>query len=102
MSSVDVQNHLKAFDKSDLDRTKPLSQTIIRVPLRSPNQAAKSKLFQNVVDPSDIRQALEEFGDEIRGGGLLFLKHIRKVIIRADWNVILQVEMRESDETGAR
>ena len=102
MNNPDIQNHLKTFSQFDLDQEKLLDQTIIRIPLRTSSQASKSKLFDSVIHPSDIRRALEEFGEEIKDGGLLFLKHIRKVVIRVDRECILKLEMLEEDKFDAR
>lgn len=69
-----------------------MNQSVIRIPLRSETQAAKSKIFPLRVDVSAIRQALEEFGQELKEGGMLFLKHIRKIVVRIDDDVLLKAE----------
>ena len=102
IESPEIQNHLKTFSQFDLEQGQPLDQTIIRIPLRTSTQAAKSKLFDCVIHPSDIRRALEEFGEEIKDGGLLFLKHVRKVTIRVDRESILKLEMLEVDKIDTR
>ena len=100
--SIEIQNHLVTFNEFGLDRHSPLNQTIIRIPLRSSAQAAASKISQLEVELSDIRQALEEFSQEIEEGGLLFLKHIRKVIIRVGSDVVLNAAMLEGTKEDAQ
>lgn len=95
---VEIQNHMKTFSKLGLDPCEPLNETVIHIPLRSEAQAAKSRIFSLRVDASAIRQALEEFGQELKEGGMLFLKHIRKVIIRIDDDVLLMAEISGTNE----
>jgi hypothetical protein len=83
---------MKTFSKLGLDPREPLNETVIRIPLRSEAQAVKSTIFSLRVDASSIRQALEEFGLELREGGMLFLKHVRKVVVRIDDEVLLAAE----------
>lgn len=99
---MEIQNHLKVFEQFGLGQEELLNQTIIRIPLRTPSQAAKSRLFQEVIEVSSIRKALEEFGQEVKEGGLLFLKHIRKVVIRIDGDVVLRVEKLDTNEADTR
>ncbi len=100
--SVEIQNHLKTFREFGLDRDQALSQTVIRIPLRTAAQAARSKLFQLKVDTREIRQALQEFCQEMKEGGLLFLKHIRKVIVRVNSDVMIDAEILEDLQGGAK
>lgn len=96
VDSIEIQNHLVTFRQFGLDPRQPLDQTIIRIPFRTAAQAAESKLFQREITIQEIRQALEEFGQEIKEGGLLFLKHIQKVTIRVDSNVLIKAEILET------
>lgn len=100
--SVEIQNHLKTFSEFGLDHRRALDHTIIRIPLRTAGQAAQSKIFQQKVEVQGIKQALEDFGREMSEGGLLFLKHIRKIIIRLDSNVVLQTEIIETSKEDTK
>lgn len=42
-----------------------------------------------------IKEAVDIFIQELEDGGLLFLKHIRKVIIRVDSSEIFRIEASE-------
>lgn len=100
--SVEIQNHLKTFDAFSFDRHRPLDQTIIRIPLRTTAQATQSKIFQLEIEVREIMQALKEFGQEIKDGGLLFLKHIRKVVIRVNSEITFIAEILEDNEEDAK
>ena len=100
--SIETQNHLKAFNVFSFERQQPLDQTFIRLPLRTAAQAATSKIFQVPAKIPEIVQALREFGQEIKEGGLLFLKHVTKVIIRIDSETIFSAETLENSDGAAK
>ena len=93
--SVELRNHLKTFDAFALDVSKPLDGTIIRIPLRTKAQAEQSKIVQKEVTVSDIESALAALGREVREGGLLFLKHVRRMLVRIDEEVRWEVNLDE-------
>lgn len=98
---IEVQNHMKTFGSfNELDLSKGVDQTIIRIPLRTTNQAKVSRIFERVTTTHDIKNALEEFGDEMKEGGLLFLKSICKIIIRIDSNVMAAIEIVDNGSNG--
>ncbi len=90
---IEMQNHLKTFRALDLDMSQELDQTIIRIPLRTESQAAISKIVKRETTTDDIKKALEQFGDEMKEGGLIFLKFIRKITIRIDVDVLATIEI---------
>ena len=94
--SVEIQNHLKTFNQFRLDHSKPLEQTIIRIPLRTAEQAAESEIYDKPIQTHEIETALTEFAQEIQEGGLLFLKHIRSVVIRIDSAEIFKASILET------
>lgn len=96
--SIEVQNLLETFAAFNLDVRQPLSQTIIRIPLRTAAQAEASKISQRHSGIPGIKRALEQFSLEIQDGGLLFLKHIRKVTIRIDSESVLEAETIKTTE----
>lgn len=77
------------------DFSKALNGTIIRIPLRTKAQAAQSKIVQKEVTVEDIIKALTVLGREVREGGLLFLKHVRTMIVRVDNEVIWEAHLKE-------
>lgn len=101
-NSVEIQNHMKALGAFDFDHRLVFNETIIRIPLRTEAQKETSKISKHAISITDIKVALEEFAREIRDGGLLFLKHIRKVIIRVDDSVVLTAQIIEDDSCDTR
>ena len=93
--SVELRNHLKTFEAFSLDVSKPLDGTIIRIPLRTKTQAEQSKIVQKEVTVSDIESALAVLGREVREGGLLFLKHVRRMLVRIDDKIMWEVKLEE-------
>lgn len=75
--------------------SKPLDGTIIRIPLRTKAQAERSKIVQKEVTIQDITNALSVLGREVREGGLLFLKHVRRMVVRVDDEVMWEVYLEE-------
>ena len=95
--SAEIQNHLKTLGAFDLDYTRSNSETVIRIPLRTQAQAKTSKIFQQEIRVQNIEDALAGFGQEIQEGGLLFLKHIRKITIRLNRDVVLSAQILDDD-----
>ena len=93
---------MKALGAFDFDHRLNFNETIIRIPLRTEAQKESSKIAKHAISIGDIRAALEKFGQEIRAGGLLFLKHVRKVIIRVDDTVIATAQIVEDDSPNTR
>lgn len=99
---LEIQNALKTFDSFSIDYGMECPETIIRIPLRTASQATASKIAKREITTQDIREALELFGQETREGGLLFLKHIRKVIIRIDDKTISTAQIVEDESVHTR
>ena len=95
--SAEIKNHIKTLGAFDLDYTRSNSETIIRIPLRTQAQASISKIFQQETSIQNIKDALAGFGQEIQEGGLLFLKHIRKITIRLNHDVVLSAQILDHD-----
>lgn len=93
---------MKALGAFNFDHRLDFNETIIRVPLRTEAQKETSKIAEKAISIGDIKVALEKFGQEIRAGGLLFLKHVRKVIIRVDDTVISTAQIIEDGSRDTR
>lgn len=90
---LEIANHIKTFEAFGVDGTQAIDATIIRIPLRTQAQAKTSEIVQREISVEDIKSALEQFANEIYEGGLLFLKHISKVTIRIDNDVVLTAQI---------
>lgn len=93
---------MKALGAFGFDHRLDFNETIIRIPLRTRAQKETSEISKHAISVDDIKAALTEFGREIRAGGLLFLKHVRKVIIRVDDTVFLTAQIIEDDSRDTR
>lgn len=93
---------MKALGAFNFDHRLDFSETIIRIPLRTEAQKETSKIAKHAISIGDIKVALEKFGQELQAGGLLFLKHVRKVIIRFDDTVVLTAQIVEEDSCDTR
>ena len=94
-TSEELQNHLKTFGAFSLDTSAPLDGTIIRIPLRTKAQAIESKIVKQEVTVQNIKDALALLGREVREGGLLFLKHVRRMVVRVDDKIMWETQMEE-------
>ncbi|KAL8724779.1 MAG: hypothetical protein Q9166_007757 [cf. Caloplaca sp. 2 TL-2023] len=82
------QNHLKTFQRANIDTSQAIESTVIRIPLRTEAQAKKSKIVNRQVTVEEIISALYDLGQEIREGGTLFLRHVRRITVRIDDTVL--------------
>ena len=96
----EIRNHMRTFKSLNLEPGHALDATIIRLPLRTAAQAMKSKIVGKEASISDIRQALLDFSKCIEEGGLVFLKHIKKVTVRVDENILLTAHIVEENSHG--
>jgi len=101
-SNIELQNHMKTFSAFNIDHCHLFDQTIIRIPLRTETQAKVSKIVTKAIDPEDIEKSLKDFCQDVQGGGILFLKHIRKVIVRINDTVLATAEILENSEEDAK
>ncbi|KAL9099438.1 MAG: hypothetical protein Q9163_005063 [Psora crenata] len=97
----EIQNHLKTFAAFGVSPGKELNETIIRIPLRTGSQAAVSKIVNRAATVPDIEQVLLRFIHDIEQGDLLFLKHIRKVIVRVNGSVLSTAQIVDDDPCTA-
>lgn len=93
----DIQNHLATFSTFKLDPSKEIDQAIIRIPLRTSDQAKKSKIVDREVSVDEIKDELRQFAQEMKDGGLLFLKYIRTIILRIDNDIVAKLQILEND-----
>ena len=85
---MEIQNHLKTFHRTDVNTSQAVNATVIRIPLRTESQAEKSKIVNRQATIQEITKALHDLGQEIREGGMLFLRYVRKVTVKIDSTVL--------------
>ena len=93
----EIQNQLRTLNVFKFDPSKEFPETIIRIPLRTQSQAEQSKIKQHAPSLEEIGRVLQQFCHEIESGGLLFLKNIRKVVVRADDRLLLNAHIVNDD-----
>ncbi|KAL8918087.1 MAG: hypothetical protein Q9172_005575 [Xanthocarpia lactea] len=86
--SVEMNNHLKTFQRAEVDTSQAVNATVIRIPLRTEDQAKKSKIVNRQATIKEITKALYDLGQEIREGGMLFLRHVTRVSVKIDSAVL--------------
>lgn len=99
---IEIQNHLKTFSLFNLNLSHEIKETIIRVPLRTLSQAKTSKIAPRMISVDEIKEALGQFGQDMKDGGLLFLKHIRRIVLRIDNEILARIEISETDSDSMR
>ena len=92
-NSLELKNHLETFNSAKVDTSNAVSGTVIRIPLRTEAQAPKSKIVNREISTEEITKALHELGQEIKDGGMLFLRHIRKVTAKIDDTILWQAHV---------
>jgi sacsin len=89
---------LQAFSQFPFDINSPYPGTIIRIPLRTGNQASTSKICRKETTTQQIRKFLLRFAQELGESGLLFVKHITKVTLRVDKEELSVTQVLNVDE----
>ncbi|KAL9611371.1 MAG: hypothetical protein Q9167_003990 [Letrouitia subvulpina] len=100
--SIEIKSHMKTFQSFEIDPSKPLLGTIIRIPLRTVEQAMISKISDRHVTVDQILDALTLLGQEIRQGGNLFLKNIRRITARLDSRVIWNARIEGHNSSSSQ
>ena len=90
---IEIQNSMAAFQSVMDNPTQPFDGTIIRIPLRTPEQAIKSDISDRDTTVMEIREVLEKFGAEFGNSGLLFMKNILKVSIESTAGMLIVIEI---------
>jgi sacsin len=90
---IEIQNSMAAFQSVMDDPTKPFDGTIIRIPLRTPEQARKSDISNREPTVMEIHEVLEKFAAEFGNSGLLFMKNILKVSIDSTAGMSIVIEI---------
>ena len=92
-----IANQLAAFGSFQFDPKTYFDSTIIRLPLRTAEQAKRSRIVARETVPEDIRHAFKDFGRELENGGILFVRNVRKVTVRVDNEVYFSTEIINED-----
>jgi sacsin len=88
-----IQNHMAAFQSVMESSTQPFDGTIIRIPLRTREQANKSDICTCETTVLEVREVLEKFATEFGNSGLLFMRNIEKVLIDSTAGMSISIEI---------
>ncbi|KAG0646208.1 hypothetical protein D0Z07_8415 [Hyphodiscus hymeniophilus] len=94
-----IQNQMVAFQSVMDDRTKPLAGTIIRIPLRTREQASNSEICNNETSVAEIRAVLKSFEADFGDSGLLFMRNVTTITIGPTAEMSSSIEMLAKDGT---
>jgi sacsin len=96
-----MQNQLRVFQEVlHVDLKSGLDGTAVRIPLRTEEQAKKSKICQKSVSVDEMKKVLTDFAAGFAGGYGVFLKKVEGITVNVDgecvgqWIVINQNEVR--------
>lgn len=94
---ADMKNQMAAFQTVIQNLDRPLEGTVIRIPLRTEEQAKKSEISNSSTTVPEMLEVLRKFGSEFGGNGLLFMKNIEKLEIGSA-GTLITIEMTNKQE----
>ncbi|TVY36879.1 Sacsin [Lachnellula occidentalis] len=74
-----IKNTMAAYERVVGQFDRPLEGTVIRIPLRNPNQALKSDISSRTTTVQEMVEILKAFGDDFADHGLLFMRNVEKL-----------------------
>lgn len=93
-----MKGHMSAFHKLLYPLDQPLDGTIIRLPLRTEQQAQTSLISDRHTSVTEMSDVLDSFAAEFSNGGLLFMKHVVKIIIESEMTGLIELETLEPEK----
>ena len=100
--SPEILSHLQTFSQFKIASDQEYPETVIRIPLRTANQAEYSKIANQQVSALEIRAHLNHFKEDIEQGGLLFLKSIQRLVIRENNDILFTVCIDDTNRVLSR
>ena len=93
-----MKNQMAAFKSVLGNATQPFDGTIIRIPLRTREQASKSEIVRREATVLELREVLEKFARDFGKGGLLFLRNIEKISIDSTTGMSISIEIADRED----
>jgi sacsin len=74
---------------------KPLNGTVIRIPLRTDDQAKNSRISisKHGIAVSEVLEVLQSFAEEFGNNGLLFMRNVQKLEIGSSDGILVHIEI---------
>lgn len=92
-----IKAHMAVYQSvfKDLDQylDRPFPGTIIRIPLRTADQARHSGISDRKISASEMAQVLEAFTESFFTEGLLFMKHVLKIDVVSTTTGVIEIEV---------
>lgn len=78
-----MQGQMAAFSSVMSNTTQAFSGTVIRIPLRTDEQADESDISKYIPTVNEVRRVLGEFATEFGNHGLLFMRNLERLVIQS-------------------
>lgn len=76
-----MEDQMAAFSAITKEFDQPFDGTIIRIPLRTPEQAKTSQICGRGASFSEVAEVMQTFANDFGHTGLLFMKNISRISI---------------------
>lgn len=86
-------NQLEAFSQINNVWSAPFDGTIIRIPLRTKSQAAKSDIRRVETTIEDVMKSMDGFAAEMGLNALLFLKSVQRIVLTLNQKQLHEVKI---------
>lgn len=93
-----MENHLATFSPFLLDRQEPFLGTVIRLPLRTSSQAARSSISSCETTIDMVIQEVSTFARDFGSSGMLFLKHLECLQFDITGSAPVKIEIVNTDD----
>ena len=93
-----IQNHMAAFQSVMENPAQPFEGTIIRIPLRTQEQAKHSDISNRETTVLEVREVLQKFAAEFGNSGLLFMRNIEKVTVDDTAGISISIDIVDRED----
>ncbi|ESZ90668.1 hypothetical protein SBOR_8948 [Sclerotinia borealis F-4128] len=91
-----VKAHMAVYQSLIKKLDQPFSGTIIRIPLRTADQARTSGISDRSITVSEMAQVLETFTESFSTEGLVFMKYVLKISVISTMTGVIEIEVMNS------
>jgi sacsin len=92
--TIEMKNHMAAYTSVIKQLDEPFAGTIIRIPLRTREQALKSEISNRTTTVSEVVEVFKIFASEFGDSGLLFMRNIERLELTSD-TISIAIEMTD-------
>ncbi|KAF7947521.1 hypothetical protein EAE96_008608 [Botrytis aclada] len=88
-----LKAHMTVYQSLLKNPKQPFPGTIIRLPLRTVEQAKKSGISHRKITAQEMAHVLEKFTEDFGKEGLLFMKHVVKISVISSITGLIEIEV---------